>query len=38
MPVQTTRRDLLKAAADRYPAQYRAFIQRYLEALNRSHP
>ena len=32
------RLDLLKAAADRYPAQYRAFIQRYLEALNRSHP
>lgn len=28
--------DLLKAQADRYPAQYRAFIERYLESLNRS--
>ena len=29
------RLDLLKAQADRYPAQYRAFIEAYLRALNR---
>jgi hypothetical protein len=28
--------DLLKADADRYPAQYRAFIERYLQRLNGS--
>ena len=28
--------DLLKAAADRYPAQYRALIERYLKALDGS--
>lgn len=28
--------DLLKAAADRYPAQYRALIERYLKALGGS--
>ena len=30
------RLDLLKAQADRYPAQYRAFIEAYLRALNGS--
>jgi hypothetical protein len=30
------RLDLLKAEADRYPAQYRAFIETYLRALNGS--
>ncbi|MEK7329258.1 MAG: hypothetical protein AAB113_00505, partial [Candidatus Eisenbacteria bacterium] len=30
------RLDLLKAEADRYPAQYRAFIEAYLKSLNRS--
>ena len=30
------RLDLLKAEADRYPAQYRAFIEAYLRSLNRS--
>jgi hypothetical protein len=29
------RLDLLKAQADRYPSQYRAFIEAYLRALNR---
>ncbi len=29
------RLDLLKAQADRYPSQYRAFIETYLRALNR---
>jgi hypothetical protein len=29
------RLDLLKAQADRYPTQYRAFIEAYLRALNR---
>jgi hypothetical protein len=28
------RLDLLKAQADRYPAQYRAFVEAYLRALN----
>jgi hypothetical protein len=28
------RLDLLKAEADRYPAQYRAFIESYLRSLN----
>lgn len=28
--------DLMKADADRYPAQYRAFIERYLQRLNGS--
>ncbi len=31
------RLDLLKAEADRYPAQYRAFIETYLRSLNGSH-
>ncbi len=31
------RLDLLKADADRYPAQYRAFIEAYLRSLNGSH-
>jgi hypothetical protein len=30
------RLDLLKAEADRYPAQYRAFIEAYLRSLNGS--
>ena len=30
------RLDLLKAEADRYPAQYRAFIEAYLRSLNAS--
>jgi hypothetical protein len=30
------RLDLLKAEADRYPAQYRAYIEAYLRALNGS--
>jgi hypothetical protein len=30
------RLDLLKAEADRYPAQYRAFIESYLRSLNGS--
>src|SRR5262249_56625537 len=30
------RLDLLKAEADRYPAQYRAFIESYLRSLNRN--
>jgi hypothetical protein len=30
------RLDLLKAEADRYPAQYRAFIESYLRALNEA--
>ncbi|HVP14282.1 MAG TPA: hypothetical protein VMS88_01985 [Terriglobales bacterium] len=30
------RLDLLKAQADRYPAQYRAFIEAYLRALDRA--
>jgi DNA repair exonuclease SbcCD ATPase subunit len=30
------RHDLLKAESDRYPAQYRSFIEAYLRALNRS--
>lgn len=30
--------DLLKADADRYPAQYRAFIERYLQRLNGNQP
>src|SRR5438105_7719862 len=30
------RLDLLKAEADRYPAQYRALIERYLKSLNGS--
>ena len=30
------RLDLLKAEADRYPAQYRAFVEAYLRALNGS--
>jgi hypothetical protein len=30
------RLDLLKADADRYPAQYRSFIEAYLKSLNRS--
>jgi hypothetical protein len=30
------RLDLLKAEADRYPAQYRAFIEAYLRRLNGS--
>ena len=30
------RLDLMKASADRYPAQYRAFIERYLKALGGS--
>jgi hypothetical protein len=30
------RLDLLKAEADRYPAQYRAFVEAYLRRLNRS--
>ena len=29
------RLDLLKAQADRYPARYRAFVEAYLQALNR---
>ena len=28
------RLDLLKAGSDRYPAQYRAFIEEYLRRLN----
>ncbi len=30
------RLDLMKADEDRYPAQYRAFIERYLQRLNGS--
>jgi hypothetical protein len=30
------RLDVLKAEADRYPAQYRAFIESYLRALNEA--
>jgi len=30
------RMDLLKAEADRYPVQYRAFVEAYLRALNES--
>ncbi len=32
------RLDLLKAQADRYPAQYRAFIEAYLRSLNEARP
>jgi hypothetical protein len=35
-PVDRLRLDLLKAEADRYPAQYRAFIEAYLRSLNGS--
>jgi hypothetical protein len=31
------RLDLLKTEADRYPAQYRAFIESYLRSLNEAH-
>ena len=30
------RLDMLKAESDRYPAQYRAFIEAYLRSLNES--
>ncbi|MGH7730204.1 MAG: hypothetical protein ACRENJ_03040, partial [Candidatus Eiseniibacteriota bacterium] len=35
-PGDRLRLDLLKAEADRYPAQYRAFIEAYLKSLNGS--
>jgi len=35
-PTDRLRLDLLKAEADRYPAQYRSFIEAYLKALNGS--
>jgi hypothetical protein len=32
------RQDLLKSELDRYPTQYRAFVEAYLRRLNGSHP
>jgi hypothetical protein len=32
------RLDLLKAESDRYPAQYRAFVEAYLKSLNQQRP
>jgi hypothetical protein len=37
-PEQRLRLDLMKADADRYPAQYRALVERYLKRLNGNTP